>query len=88
MLIEMSDSMPTVVQPLPERHAPPPAARSSFWGRKQKAPETRPEPVRKVEKPPVSVNVQLDEVHFRTETEYGLYETLRGRCVMIEVEVR
>ena len=62
--------------------------KSSFWGRKQKVREASPEQARKVEKPPVSVDVQLDEVHFRTETDFGLYETLRGRCVVIEVEVR
>lgn len=88
LLVSLSDSMPTVVEPLPERPAPPAAVKSSFWGRRQKAPEVRPETVRKVETPPVSVSVLLDEVHFRTETEYGLYETLRGRCVMIEVDVR
>lgn len=88
LLVSLTDSIPTVIEPLPERPAPPPAVKSSFWSRKQKAPEVKAEPVRKVEKPPISVGVLLDEVHFRTETEYGLYETLRGRCVVIEVDVR
>lgn len=88
LLDALSDSMPAIFEPLPERPAPPPAAKSSFWSRKQKAPEVNSEVARRAEKPPVSVAVQLDEVHFRTETEYGLFETLRGQCVLIEVNVR
>ena len=80
--------MPTVVEPLPERPAPPPATKSTFWSRRQKTTEVRPQPERKIERPPVSVDVQLDEVHFRAETEFGLYETLRGRCMVVEVNVR
>ena len=37
---------------------------------------------------PVTVDVQLDEVHFRSESEYGLYETLRAKVVMAVVDVR
>jgi hypothetical protein len=37
---------------------------------------------------PVRVDVQLDEIHFRTETEYGLYETLRAKVVLAVVDVR
>lgn len=88
LVVAISDSMPTVIEPLPERSTPPPAAKSSFWSRKQRASEAKLGSAHRVEKPPVSVDVLLDEVHFRTETEFGLYETLRGRCIMIEVDVR
>jgi hypothetical protein len=37
---------------------------------------------------PVTVDVHLDEVHFRSESEYGLYETLRAKVVMAVVDVR
>ena len=89
MLAAITNSVPTmpVEQPLPERPAPPPAMRSSLFGRKQsKAPEVNAAPKPIV--PPITIEVQLDEVHFRTETEYGLYETLRGRAVLVTVDVR
>ncbi|KAK4498139.1 hypothetical protein PRZ48_010795 [Zasmidium cellare] len=87
MLLELGGVLPTPVveQPLPPR--PEPQSKSSFWGRKQsKAPEPR--PVAKPPKPPVTVDVEMDQVNFRTETEYGLYETLRGRAVLVTVDVR
>ena len=89
MLAAISETLPTnvVEQPLPQRSAPPPAGKSSFFGRKQgKAQDFKeaPEPV----KPSVAVEVQLEEVHFRTETEYGLYETIRGRGVLVTIDVR
>ena len=89
MLAAISDTVPThnIEPPLPERPAIPPATRSSFFGRKQsKAPEGK--AASRPAKPPVSVDVQLDEVHFRTESAYGLYETLRGRGVLVTVDVR
>ena len=74
-------------RPLPERPIPTTKSKSSFFGRKQtKEPEVMAVP--KQMQPPVSVDVRLDEVHFRTETEYGLYETLRGRGVLVVVDVR
>ena len=88
MLVSLSDNVQTHVerQSLPERPTAP-VAKPSFFGRKpSKAMETTPVP--KPGPAPVTVNVQLDEAYFRTENEYGLYETLRGRCVLVEVDVR
>lgn len=82
MLAAISDGIPgTATEPqLP----PPPASKSSFFGKKSsKAPE-----VAKPVKVPVMVDVQLDEAHFRAENEYGLYETLRCRCLLVMVDVR
>lgn len=76
---------PAIAEPLPPR--PEPQPKSSFWSRKQsKAPEPR--PVAKQSEPPVTVDVEMDQVNFRTETEYGLYETIRGRAVLVTVDVR
>lgn len=87
MLLELGGVLPT---PLVERELPPlpePQPRSSFWSRKQsKAPEPR--PAMKPPKPPVTVDVEMDQVNFRTETEYGLYETIRGKAVLVTVDVR
>ena len=72
---------------MPHRSVAPAPAKLSFFCRKQaKAPimKNSPEPA----EASVSVDVQLDEVHFRWETEYGLYETLRGRCVLVSVILR
>jgi len=77
-------------QELPERpilkEAPP---RKSLWfGRKSsKAPEPGLVPQTKHEAA-VKVDVQLDEASFRSETEYGLFETLRARVVMAWVDCR
>jgi len=89
MLAAISDGLPAKAfeAPLPERPTLSSSSKSSFFGRKQgKAPAA---PVQATPvKPPVVVDVQLDEVHFRAETEYGLYETLRCRCLLVTVEVR
>ena len=74
------------IEPLPPR-APPLQKRSSMFGRKVKK-EPEPVPDLTAKKAPVTVDVQLDQVHFRTETEYGLYETLRARAIMVTIDVR
>ncbi|KAK3710929.1 hypothetical protein LTR37_009950 [Vermiconidia calcicola] len=84
MRTAVSDTVGTSIAPpsIPHRPVAPPPAKLSFFGRKQiKAPVTRNPP--KPAEASVSVDVQLDELHFRRETEYGLYETLRGRCVLL-----
>lgn len=67
---------------------PPPLPQKTSWfGRKSSKAAI---PVRE-EVPvvcPVTVDVHLDEVHFRSETEYGLYETLRAKVVVAVVDVR
>lgn len=66
---------------------PPPPRKTSWFGRKSsKAAVPVREQVSVVS--PVSVEVHLDEVHFRSETEYGLYETLRAKVVVAIIDVR
>jgi len=66
---------------------PPPPQKTSWFGRKSsKAAVPVREEVSVVS--PVTVEVHLDEVHFRSETEYGLYETLRAKVVMAVIDVR
>ena len=83
----VSDGMP---RQHPEAIALPPPAppqKTSWFGRKSSKTAV---PVR-AEVPvacPVTVDVHLDEIHFRSETEYGLYETLRAKVVMATVDVR
>lgn len=87
MLAELVGDQPQLgEQPLPERPAAPPAVKSSFWGRRlSKMPEVKPAMKAKA---PVTVDVQMEQVHFRSENEYGLYETLRSRAVVMVVDVR
>ncbi|KAK4613586.1 hypothetical protein CLAFUW4_09459 [Fulvia fulva] len=88
-LVAVAGDVPTplpMVEPLPERPAQP--KRSSFWGRKSSQPTGPSKPAPKQSKPPVSVEVQSEQANFRTETEYGLYETVCGRTVLLVVDVR
>lgn len=75
---------------LPERPvlAPEPPRKSSWFGRKaSKAPE--PFVVHQTPwKATAKVEVQLEEASFRSETEYGLFETLRARVIMAWVNCR
>jgi hypothetical protein len=66
---------------------PPPSRKSSWFGRKSSKAAV---PIREEVRAacPVTVDVHLDEVHFRSESEYGLYETLRAKVVMAIVDVR
>ena len=85
MLAAISDGLPAppVQVTLPPRE--PAQRKPSLFGRKaSKAPEVKQPP----RPPPVTVQAQLDEVYFRTETEYGLLETLRRRAIVVTVEVR
>lgn len=86
----VSDGRPVeTLQPPKADNRPPPAPpkKSSWFGRKaSKTPESLQEEQPAVS--PVMVDVRLDELHFRSETEYGLYETLRARVVMATVDVR
>ena len=72
---------------LPPPPPPPPTQKTSWFGRKSSKKAAAPvrEEVSVVS--PVTVEVHLDEVHFRSETEYGLYETLRAKVVMAVVDV-
>ena len=62
--------------------------RSSFWGRKSsKVQVQESRPARPVS-PPVKVEVEMDQVNFRTENDFGLYETIRGKGVVVKVDIR
>ncbi|KAM0714782.1 hypothetical protein Q7P37_009246 [Cladosporium fusiforme] len=89
LLHAVSDGMPvesTREQPREEPMQPP--KKTSWFGRKaSKGPEIMRE-VRPIAASPVKVGVELDEIYFRSETEYGLYETLRVKVVRATVDVR
>lgn len=88
----VSDGMPAEPVREPPREPVPtplPPKKSSWFGRKSsKVPETVQETRALPAPSPATVDVQLDEAHFRSETEYGLYETLRARVVVATVDVR
>ena len=89
MLAAISDDMPTMAidRPLPDRPTLPSTAKFSFFSKKQgKAPAASNQSY--TARPPVVVDVQLDEANFRAETEFGLYETLRCRALLVTVDVR
>ncbi|RMY47192.1 hypothetical protein D0865_08823 [Hortaea werneckii] len=84
----VSDSMvlPPVQAPLPLREQPVPANKKSLFGSRSKLPQvgqSRPS----VQMPPVTVSVKMEEVYFRTETAYGLMETLRRNALLLAVQV-
>ncbi|TKA60872.1 hypothetical protein B0A55_10666 [Friedmanniomyces simplex] len=86
VLAAISDTLPTppVNSPLVPKEPLP--RKTSFFGRKpgkSSGTRTAPPPV----KAPVAIEVHLDDVFFRTETEYGLYQTLSGGAVVLTVEV-
>jgi hypothetical protein len=85
----ITDGVPVESTPVYlEERPPPPPKKSSWFGRNSsKAPEVLPR-VQQSNVSPVTVNVHLDDVHFRSETEFGLYETLSARVVMAIVDVR
>jgi hypothetical protein len=88
----ISDGMPSETMRRHTDHTtylppPPPPRKTSWFGRKAlKMPESAPQ-VHNATVPQM-VDVRLDELHFRSETEYGLYETLRARVVLATVDVR
>jgi hypothetical protein len=75
------------VQPVEQQPSlPKKPLRSSWFGRKtsQTIDQTL---VAVPVKPPVSVDVQPKEVHFRIANDYGLYETSRARAILTIVEL-
>jgi hypothetical protein len=85
LYFELAGEMPTT--PLEQRQpsATKKPSKSSWFGRKanQLIDEN---PVAAPHKPPVVVNVQLKDVHFRIANDYGLYETTRAQAVLVTVE--
>jgi hypothetical protein len=89
MLAAISDvvpaSSPAIEVPLPPREAP--KQKTSFFSRKpSKAPEATTGQI--IARAPVDVGVQLEEVYFRLENEYGLMQTVGAKGVILSVEVR
>lgn len=75
-------------QEQPEPSPLPPPKKTSWFGRKPSKAATDPAQIPQPVVSPVEVDVQLDEIYFRSETEYGLYETLRVKVVVATVDVR
>ena len=86
MYAEVAGNAPNsaMEESLPQRTVPQPKS-SWFGGRKQTKPAAT--KVNVPPKSPVRVEVELETVNFRTVTEYGLYETIRGRGVLLTVHV-
>ncbi|RMY65574.1 hypothetical protein D0863_09025 [Hortaea werneckii] len=84
----VSDSMvlPPVQAPLPPREQPVPANKRSLFGSRSKLPQVEQSPP-SVQMPPVTVSVKMEEMYFRTETAYGLMETLRRNALLLAVQV-
>ena len=81
------DSAPSVY---PDERPTQPPKKSSWFSRKSsKAPEHPSSKAQSTSSQPTSpVEVGLDDVHFRSETDFGLYETQSARVVMATVDVR
>lgn len=77
---------PFIQRTLPDR--PPPQAKTSLFGRKPGKSTELPKPAPVLQQLPAVVDVQLDQVNFRRENEYGLFETTRGRAVVMMIDVR
>lgn len=84
----VSDGMPVApVHERPAENLQQPPKKPSWFGRKSSKAAG---PVQEARGPacPIEVDVQLDEIYFRSETEYGLYETLRVKVVAATIVVR
>lgn len=83
----VSDGMPAEIgQERQEKTVLPPTRKTSWFGRKPSkaaVPTREPQPAACL----VKVNVQLDEIYFRSETEYGLYETSRAQVIGVTVQI-
>lgn len=84
----VSDSvvLPPVQTSLPLREQPALATKRPLFGSRSNLPQVeQSRPL--VQMPPVTVSVKLEEVYFRTETAYGLMETLRRNALLLAVQV-
>ena len=90
MLSAVSNEVPnsSLGEAVAERTSPKSTSKSSWFGRNQQTKSPIGKAATVLPKASVVVDVQLDEAHFRSENEYGLYETLRGRCVLVSVDIR
>lgn len=80
--------MQPVSPALPQKEQAPEPKKVSLFSKKGKQRRPVEHPSHTSQQPPVTVLVELDDAYFRTETEYGLMETLRKRAVTIRIEVR
>ena len=85
LLASISDEVVPSIPELPSRPTVP--SKTSFFGRKH-GKDADVKPAAPPKQRPVSVRVQLDEINVRTETGYGLFETLRAQAVLVVIEVR
>jgi hypothetical protein len=89
MLVELRDREPVrqIQEPTVEGSNRP--HKTSFWSRKSGANKT---PQQKTLTTPVdrstTVHVLSEQVNFRTVTEFGLYETIRSRGILVHVVIR
>lgn len=86
LLSSVSEGSPTesIAAGLPNRPAAP-AKRSSIFARRS---SRQSEAVAHRAESPVKADVCMDEIYFRTETEFGLYETKGVKAIVVEVDVR
>lgn len=77
--------MPTPEKTLPDRpaHA---SSRPSLFGRKRSRAQEA-QPVARSVQTSTSVEVASDEVYFRSESAFGLFETLRERAILVSIVV-
>lgn len=90
LTMAISDDVPAATQSRAPAKIPdlPPATKTSIFGRKKSGPPQATSSTTPEELPSASAQVQLDEVHFRSETEFGLLQTTTVRCVMVALHVR
>lgn len=85
----VTDGVPVESAPVYLQETPTPTPKKSSWFSRNssKAPQV-PRTVQPTNTSPLAVDVRLDDVHFRSETEFGLYETLSAKVVLVMVDVR
>jgi hypothetical protein len=87
LYFELSGEMPNV--PLQQHQlssSTKSPTKSSWFGRKANKIIDEIVPIAAPSKPPLAVNVLLKDVHFRTENDYGLFETTRAQAILVTVE--
>lgn len=86
MLTAVSNDLPnSIEEPTPSPGAVLP--KTSIFSRKPAKAAERPRGNRIV-KPSARVEALFEEAYFRSENEFGLYETHRSKCVSLTVDVR
>ncbi|WPH00157.1 Hypothetical protein R9X50_00298000 [Acrodontium crateriforme] len=89
MYLSIAGALPAAALPqVPPPQRPPQQTpqRSWFGSKQEKAPNNDTTLLPMSTRPLVLVEVKIEEVNFRTENKFGLYETLRGKAVTMVVE--